>query len=141
MKEVSGIFYKSVVAATFANWIISVVWYSIFGKTWAALTGTPPEWEVELYKVLMGLFFNFLMALGVAVVLKAAGRHDALEGVKWGLFVALLLMLPAHSGKWTWQEKPLLLAIDMGGHLLSLLASGIIIGAWSGAHARKNIKP
>jgi hypothetical protein len=35
-----------------------------------------------------------------------------------------------HSGKWTWQDEPLLLAIDTGGHLLCLVAMGAILGAW-----------
>ena len=124
-----AISYKAVVAA-FANWALSVAWYSVFGEKWAALTGTPPEWEFELDKVVIGLFFNFLMALGVAVGLRAAQDEGAAAGVRWGLLLTTLLVVPAHSGKWTWQDKPLLLAIDTGEHLISLVASGLIIGAW-----------
>jgi hypothetical protein len=115
-----------------ANWAVSVAWYSAFGLKWAELTGTPPEWEFEADKVIIGLVFNFLMALGLALVLRASGESGAAAGMKWGLLLALLMVLPAHSGKWTWQDKPLLLAIDTGGHLVSLLASGLILGAWRG---------
>ncbi len=111
-----------------------MAWYSVFGEKWAALTGTSPEWEFELDKVVIGLFFNFLMALAVAVVLRAARGEGAAAGVRWGLVLTALLVLPAHSGKWTWQEKPMLLGIDTGGHLISLVASGLIIGCGSEKH-------
>jgi len=124
------IHYRAVFAAMLANWVVSVAWYSVFGLKWAELTGTPPEWEFEADKVVIGLVFNLLMALGLALVLRASGESGPGAGVKWGLLLALLLVLPTHSGKWTWQDKPLLLAIDTGGHLLSLLASGLILGAW-----------
>jgi len=71
------------------------------------------------------------MALGLALVLQASGQSGAAAGMKWGLLLGLLIVLPAHSGKWTWQDKPMLLAIDTGGHLLSLLASGLILGSWA----------
>jgi hypothetical protein len=80
------------------------------------------------------------MALGVAVVLHAARRNGVAQGALWGLVLAALLVLPAHSGKWTWQDKPLLLAIDMGGHLLSLIASGSIIGVLSGRRSARAVQ-
>ena len=122
---------KAVAAATVANWMLSLAWYSVFGRTWAELTGTPPTWEFELDKMIIGLCFNFLMALGVALVLRATRNEGALRGALWGVLLTALLVLPAHSGKWTWQDKPLLLVIDTGGHLISLVASGLIIGAWT----------
>lgn len=125
--------WAAIAAAAAANWVLSVAWYAMFGARWAQLTGTPPEWAFELDKVILGLGFNFLMALGVAVVLRADGRAGAAAGARWGLLLLVLLVLPAHSGKWTWQDKPLLLAIDTGGHLISLVASGFILGAWGPA--------
>ncbi len=86
--------------------------------------------------MIIGLCFNGLMALGMALVLRAAGGHGALQGAMWGLILTVLFVLPAHSGKWTWQDKPLLLALDTGGHLLSLVASGLIIGGWPNRAAR-----
>lgn len=122
---------KAVVVATFANWALSVAWYATFGKTWAQLAGVPPEWKFEFGKVIIGLGFNGLMAVGMAVVLRAARSSGAGQGAMWGFLLTALFVLPAHSGKWTWQDKPLLLAIDTGGHLLSMVASGLIIGAWT----------
>jgi hypothetical protein len=130
MSEVA-IHKRAVAAATLASWALSVAFYAIFGKTWAELTGTSPEWNVEVDKVILGLGFNALMALGVAVVLRASQRQGAAQGALWGVLLTALFVLPAHSGKWTWQDKPLLLAIDTGGHLLSLVASGLIIGAFA----------
>jgi hypothetical protein len=131
MDRTIGINKMAVAAATIANWALSVAWYATFGTTWAQLTGAPPAWEFVLDKVIIGLGFNFLMALGVAVVLRAAGQYGAAQGAMWGLLLTALFVLPAHSGKWTWQDRPLLLAIDTGAHLLSLVASGVIIGAWT----------
>ncbi len=125
-----AISYEAVGTATSANWALSVAWYSVFGENWAALTGTTPQWEFELDKVIIGLCFNFLLALGVAIVLQASREEGAVAGARSGLVVTALIVLPAHSGKWTWQDKPLLLAIDTGGHLISLIASGLIIGVW-----------
>ena len=130
MEGPNAIHKKAVAAATVANWLLSVAWYTVFGRTWAELTGTPPEWEFELDKVVIGLGFNFLMALGVALVLRGTRDRGALQGALWGVLLTALFVLPAHSGKWTWQDKPLLLAIDTGGHLISLVASGLIIGGW-----------
>ncbi len=136
MSETYRINFKAVAVATFANWAISVAWYSVFGRTWARLVGVPPEWEFELDEVIIGICFNGLMALGVAVVLQATRSHGAGRGALWGLVLAALFVLPAHSGKWTWQDQPLLLAIDMGAHALSLVASGLIVGAWAARTAR-----
>lgn len=127
----TAIHKRAVATATLASWALSVGWYAVFGKAWAELTGTSPEWKVEVDKVIIGLGFNALMALGVAVVLRAARRQGADQGALWGLLLTLLFVLPAHSGKWTWQDKPILLLIDTGGHALSLVASGLIIGAWT----------
>lgn len=121
---------KAIALATFANWALSVAWYSVLGAKWAELNDRPPVWGFELDKVLLGVFFNFLMALGAAVVLRGVGSRGVAAGVRWGLVIAVLLFLPAHSGKWTWLDKPLLLAIDIGGHLVSLLASCMILSAW-----------
>src|SRR5688572_18785978 len=112
MEEEVGINKKGVALATLVNWALSVAWYSVFGKKWAELTNTPPVWKFELDKVIIGLGFNFLMALGIAVVLRASKRAGAAQGALWGTLLAALFVLPAHSGKWTWQDKPLLLAID-----------------------------
>lgn len=127
---------RALVGATFANWALSIAWYAVFGKTWAALTNTPPEWTFDPGKAVIGLCFNFLMALGVFVVLRSAGTRGAAGGALWAVVLTLLFVLPVHSGKWTWQDKPLLLAIDSGGHFISLVASGIIFGLASARRAR-----
>ena len=67
-------------------------------------------------------------------------RHGAAQGVLWGVLLTALLILPAHSGKWTWQDKPLLLAIDTGAHLLSLMVSGLIIGVWSARQSGRGVQ-
>ncbi len=131
MNQTISIRPVAVAIAGFANWAISVAWYATFGETWARLVSRAPEWEFEPAKVVLGLCFNVLMALGVAVVLRATGRAGAMQGALWGLVLAVLVVFPAHSGKWTWEDKPLLLAIDAGAHLISLVASGMIVGAWS----------
>ena len=128
---VDGIHKRAVAAAAFVSWAISVGWYGVFGRTWAALVNRPPVWTFEPSKVVLGLGFNALLALGVAVVLRSARERGAARGAMWGAALTLFFMLPAHSGKWTWQDKPLLLVIDTGAHLLSLVAAGLIIGHWS----------
>ena len=120
--------WGAVAAAALASWAVSVAWYMVFGTTWAELVALPTEWEFEIGTVLLGLFFNAVLALGVAVVLRAAGARGAAAGARWGLALALLLLVPAHAGKWVWQDKPLLFAIDAGGHVLCLLAAGAILG-------------
>src|SRR5687768_2184917 len=94
MAETTHINKIAVAVATVANWALSVAWYATFGTTWAELTGTPPEWEFRLDKVLIGLGFNFLMALGVAVVLRATQRSGATHGALWGSSLPRCLCCP-----------------------------------------------
>lgn len=130
MNVSTPLYGRAIALATFVNWALSVAWYSVFGATWAELNGRPPVWDFELHKVVLGVLFNGLMALGAAIVLRASGSQGAFAGARWGLVLGLLLFLPAHSGKWTWLDQPLLLAIDAGGHLVCLLASCVILSAW-----------
>jgi Protein of unknown function (DUF1761) len=126
--------YWAVVAAAVAAFVVSSVWYAIFGNAWMELRGIDPAtaaamgtpaWKM-LFVVVQSLIVAYMLAyfvvhLGV-VDWKGAVRLGALV---WVFPAMILLSSVVH------ENVPLLLAaIHAGDWLVKLPVMTVILGVW-----------
>ena len=134
MNRVYGAPLSAVVCAGIANFVFGFIWYgALFGEAWGRQTGIAMGGDggsVMLGSVVGTIAYSFLLALGVAYTLGRGDETSVLAGFKTAVLLALLLILPAHASKWAWQLKPVLFAIDASKDALSVIMSGLILGAW-----------
>jgi hypothetical protein len=128
----SGSTASSIVVATVAAFVLSSLWYMLFGGRLAALSpayaaDARPSGPVVAPEVLRSL-----VVAAVLAVLAAGGDADTwLEGAGLGLlaWVGFPLVILAGSilhERYRWQ----LAAIHLGDWLLKLVLVGAIVSAW-----------
>ena len=126
--------YLAVLVAAVAAFVVSSVWYTIFGNAWMELRGidpatvadtATPAWTM-LFVVFQSLVVAFMLAyfvghLGI-VDWKGAVRLGALV---WGFPAMILLGSVVH------ENVPLMLAaIHAGDWLVKLLLMSVILVVW-----------
>ena len=134
--------YLAVLVAAVAAFVVSSVWYTIFGNAWMELRGIDPATAADtatpawtmLFVVFQSLVVAFMLAyfvghLGI-VDWKGAVRLGALV---WGFPAMILLGSVVH------ENVPLMLAaIHAGDWLVKLLLMTVILGVWrKGGEGRK----
>jgi hypothetical protein len=128
----SGSVAWSIVVATVAAFVLSSLWYMVFGRRLAALSpayagGERPSGAVAALEVLRSL-----VVASVLAVLAARGGSDTwLEGAGLGLlaWVGFPLVILAGSvlhERYRWQ----LAAIHLGDWLAKLVLVAAIVSAW-----------
>ena len=134
--------YLAVVVAALAAFVVSSVWYTIFGDAWlelrgidpatAADTGTP-AWTM-LFVIVQSLVVARLLAYFVARLGVADWRGAVRLGVLIWVFPAAILL-----GSVVHENVPLMLAaIHAGDWLVKLLLMSVILGVWhKGAVSRR----
>lgn len=128
----SDINYLAVIVAAVVAFIISSVWYVVFGNAMAKLSGDkadiakPPAWKM-LAEFVRSLVITFVLAYFI-VQLDIVGWMDAvwLGALVWLGFPAMIL-----TGAVLWENEPWKLAvIHTGDWLVKLLAIVVILGVW-----------
>ena len=126
--------YLAVLVAAVAAFVVSSVWYTIFGNAWMELRGIDPATAADtatpawtmLFVVFQSLVVAFMLAyfvghLGI-VDWKGAVRLGALV---WGFPAMILLGSVVH------ENVPLMLAaIHAGDWLVKLLLMSVILVVW-----------
>ena len=134
--------YLAVVPAAVAAFVVSSVWYTIFGNAWMELRGMDPATAAETATPAWTMLFVVIQSLVVAFVLaylivrlgvvnwKGAMRLGALVWV----FPAMILL-----GSVVHEDVPLMLAaIHAGDWLVKLLLMAVVLGVWrNGARGSK----
>ncbi len=130
----SGINFWAVLVSAVGAFVVSSVWYTIFGTEMARLLGTasaaepdrpgPAKIAVELTRsIVVGLV---IAGLTVRLDLDGAGASILLGLVLWLGFPFVLL-----TGSVQWDRVPWrLAAIHAGDWLLKLLLVAVVIGVW-----------
>ena len=126
--------YLAVVPAAVAAFVVSSVWYTIFGNAWMELRGMDPATAAETATPAWTMLFVVIQSLVVAFVLayfvvrtgvvnwKGAMRLGALVWV----FPAMILL-----GSVVHEDVPLMLAaIHAGDWLVKLLLMAVVLGVW-----------
>ncbi len=131
--------YLAVLAAAVASIIIGSVWYGgIFRKKFASIMGfdkLSPEQQSTMKKNMgMTYFTQFLASLIMFYVLARFLNDGAVtnsgEGVIVSLWVWIGFVVPVKLGDAIWGGKMTLFWLGAGNMLITLIASGAIIGAW-----------
>ena len=126
--------YLAVVVAAIAAFVVSSVWYSIFGNAWMELRGIDPATATDTATPALTMLFVVVQSLVVAFMLAyfvvQLGIVDWKGGVRLG---ALVWVFPAMIllGSVVHENVPLMLAaIHAGDWLVKLLLMSLILGVW-----------
>ena len=123
--------YLAVVAATFAAFAASSVWYTVFGGAMMELSGVgPAAAATPAWTMLFVVAQSFVVALMLAYFVARLGivgwKGAARLGVLVWIFPATILL-----GSVVHEDVPLMLAaIHAGDWLVKLLLMTVILGVW-----------
>jgi hypothetical protein len=132
----AGMNYWAVLMAAVAAWMLGALYYSLLGNPWMAAAGVSKASFEASSKTIRG-FLPFILAFVAALVMSwvlagIIGHVGALSiknGVISGAFCWLGFVITAMAVNYTFAgRRPLLLLIDGGYWLASLLIMGAIIG-------------
>jgi len=132
--------YLGVVASAIASMVIGSVWYGpLFGKTFMHAMGMDqwtPERQAAEKKKMGKLYATQLIAsLVMFYVLAAFMGKTSSVGISGGISTALWawigFVVPVQLGNAIWGGNMTLFWLGAGNMLLTLLAAGAILGAWS----------
>ena len=115
--------YLAVVVASVAAFVVSSVWYVMFGKAWMELRGIDPATAADMRTPAWTILFVIVQNLGVAFMLDYFVVR--LGALVW-IFPAMILL-----GSVVHEDVPLMLAaIHAGDWLVKLLLMTVILGVW-----------
>jgi len=124
--------YLAIAAAAVAAFILSAVWYGVFGRQLAKLNDAyAGDQRMPAWKVLAELVRNLVVATALAGIIDRAGigavaGAAALGSVMWLAFpVVILAGSVIHEN-----VPPKLAAIHAGDWLIKLTAISVIVGGW-----------
>jgi hypothetical protein len=129
-----GINYLAVVAAAVAAFVVSSVWYTIFGNAWMELRGTDPATAADTATPAWTVLFVVVQSLVVAFMLAYFVVHLGVVDWKGALCLgALVWVFPAMIllGSVVHENVPFMLAaIHAGDWLVKLLLMAVVVGVW-----------
>jgi hypothetical protein len=129
-----GINYLAVVAAAVAAFVVSSVWYTIFGNAWMELRGTDPATAADTATPAWTVLFVVVQSLVVAFMLAYFVVHLGVVDWKGALCLgALVWVFPAMIllGSVVHENVPFMLAaIHAGDWLVKLLLMTVVVGVW-----------
>jgi hypothetical protein len=128
--------YLAVVVAAVAAFVVSAVWYAVFGNVWMELRGIDPATAAEMGTPAWTMLFVVVQSLVVAIMLAYFVVHLAIVDWKGAVRLgALIWVFPAMIllGSVVHENVPLMLAaIHAGDWLVKLLLMTVILGLWRG---------
>ena len=126
--------YLAVLVAAVAAFVVSSVWYTIFGNAWVELRGidpaTAPDTATPAWTMLFVVFQSLVVAFMLAYFVGHLGIVDwkgavRLGALVWGFPAMILLGSVVH------ENVPLMLAaIHAGDWLVKLLLMSVILVVW-----------
>ena len=126
--------YLAVLAAAVAAFVLSSVWYTIFGNAWMELRGIDPATAANMGTPAWTMLFVIVQSLVVAFMLAYFIGHLGIIDWKGAVRLgALVWVFPAMIllGSVVHENVPLsLAAIHAGDWLVKLLLMTLILGVW-----------
>lgn len=132
--------YLAIIGSAIASMVLGSIWYGpLFGKKFQQLMGMD-TWSAERQaeeKKKMGKLYatQFVASLVMFYVLASFVDTTGSIGVSGGISIALWTWLgfvvPTQLGSAIWGGNMQLFWLGAGNMLVTLLAAGAIIGAWS----------
>jgi sterol desaturase/sphingolipid hydroxylase (fatty acid hydroxylase superfamily) len=131
--------WLAVIVAAIAYFALGSIWFSmLFGKQWMALNNIPeptPESKEQMKKMMMPmmlktLVMSLVLAFAIAFLATAIRVHSSVPGIKLGLLVSAIGVIPLLMAD-LYLMKPLKLwFIDAGYHVLGMILISIIVSIW-----------
>ena len=131
--------WLAIIVAAIVYFALGSLWFSVlFGKQWMALNNIPeptPEKREEMKSMMLPLMLKtFVMGVVVALVVgmlvMALGIHLCVPGIKLGLLLSAIGVIPLVMSD-MYLMKPLKLwIIDAGYHVVGITLMSIIISVW-----------
>jgi uncharacterized protein DUF1761 len=132
--------HLAVLGAAVAAFVVSSVWYTIFGNAWMELRGIAPATAANMGTPAWTMLFVIVQSLVVAFVLACFVGHLGIVDWKGTVGLgALVWVFPAMIllGSVVHENVPLMLAaIHAGDWLVKLILMTVILGVWPVARGR-----
>ena len=131
--------FLAVLVSAIASMVVGSIWYGpLFGKKFMNAMGmdawTPEKKESMKKGMALTYIWQFVASVvmfGVlAWIMGALGAVSVMGGVQAAFWVWLGFVLPVQLGRELWGGKMTLFWLGAGNMLATLLAAGVIIGAW-----------
>ena len=128
-----GINFLAVVVAAIAAFVVSSVWYIVFGKELAKASAAFAEalQKRQPWKMLGVIGTSLVLALVLAYFLGLIGNVDWMGAVRVGVLLWIGLAAMQWVGSMLWENAPLkMAAIHAGDWLVKLVLIAVIVGVW-----------
>ncbi len=131
--------YWAVIVSAIASMVIGSIWYGpLFGKIFMRAIGMD-QWSKErqeAQKKKMGVTYfvqfvaSMVMFYALARFMHASDGLDINGGINVALWTWVGFVAPVKLGDAIWGGKMVMFWLGAGNMLLTLLAAGVILGAW-----------
>jgi hypothetical protein len=121
----------AVLAAAAVIMLVGWIWYlpKVFGDAWSDLTGA--NLKPSLRWLPVGVLGNFLLALVLAVIVKAAHAGSVVDGLFIGILVWLGFVVTLEIDRLVWEKIPFnLFMVRTGNYLIGFALAGSILAVW-----------
>ena len=132
-KVMPAINYWAVLVAGVAAFVVSTVWYIVFGKELAkvALTFAEGMQKRQPWKMLIVILQSVVIALALAYFVGRIGKLDW----KGAIWIGILLWIGLSAMQWVgsilWEKVPMKMAvIHAGDWLVKLVVITVIVSVW-----------
>jgi hypothetical protein len=131
-----GINYLAVVVAAVAAFVVSTVWYIVFGKEMMKLQGVKPDAMADMekpqpWKILVEIVRSLVVAYVLARFVVLLGVVEWMGAVQLGVWVWIGFPITLLVGSVIWENIPWkLAAIHAGDWLVKILFIVVILGVW-----------
>lgn len=123
--------YLAVGVAAVAAFVMSWLWYTVFGKELAKVSAAFAEPKPEPWRLLVEFGRNIVLASVLAYVIGRIEDVDWLGAAGIGVLLWLGLSAVQWVGSIIWEKAPAkLAAIHAGDWLVKLVLITAIVGAW-----------
>jgi len=131
-----GINYLAVIVAAVAAFVVSTVWYIVFGKEMMKLQGVKPDAMTDMdkpqpWKILVEIVRSLVVAYVLARFVVLLGVVEWMGAVQLGVWVWIGFPITLLVGSVIWENIPWkLAAIHAGDWLVKILFIVVILGVW-----------
>lgn len=131
--------YAAVFVSAFIYWVLGGIWYSplLFGNKFIQIMRWSPEQiariQAEGAGVQLALAFvgSLVAAYVLAHLVRYTNAESATDGAKTGLWLWLGFIVTSNLNTVFFESRPLgLYLINIGYHLVALLAMGALLAVW-----------
>ena len=131
--------WGSVIVATLASFIISMLWYSkfLFGKAWMRLSGitaktmNAAKQKSMVSSMITALILGIISSFVLANFISWLSITDSISGLRLALWLWLGFFVPTEAGRVLWEGKSWsLYFLNVCHYLATLSVSAIILAAW-----------